>query len=76
MLKVLFIDDDRPLHETFDLALSDHCTLLSTYTGAGGLEAFEREAPDVVLLDIHLPDLDGVSVLHRLMARLTGVDVK
>jgi two-component system response regulator AtoC len=69
MLKVLFVDDERPLHETFDLALSDRCTLLSAYTGAEGLDVFEREAPDVVLLDIHLPDLDGVSVLRRLMAR-------
>jgi DNA-binding NtrC family response regulator len=69
MLKVLFIDDDRPLHETFDLVLSERCTLLSAYTGAEGLEIFEREAPDVVLLDINLPDLDGVSVLRRMAAR-------
>ncbi|OHD74613.1 MAG: hypothetical protein A2177_07315 [Spirochaetes bacterium RBG_13_68_11] len=69
MLKVLFVDDDRPLHETFDLVLSDRCALLSAYTGAEGLEIFERDAPDVVLLDIDLPDLDGVSVLQRLVAR-------
>ncbi len=69
MLKVLFVDDDRPLHETFDLVLSDRCTLLSAYTGADGLEMFEREAPDVVLLDIDLPDLDGVSLLRRMVAR-------
>jgi CheY-like chemotaxis protein len=69
MLKVLFVDDDRPLHETFDLVLSDRCTLLSAYTGAEGLVIFEREAPDVVLLDIDLPDLDGVAVLRRMAAR-------
>jgi DNA-binding response OmpR family regulator len=69
MLKVLFVDDDRPLHETFDLVLSDRCALLSAYTGAEGLEVFERDAPDVVLLDIDLPDLDGVAVLQRMVAR-------
>jgi two-component system response regulator TrcR len=69
MLKVLFVDDDRPLHETFDLALSDHCTLLSAYTGADGPARFERDAPDIVLLDIDLPDLDGVAVLQRMLAR-------
>ena len=53
MLKVLFVEDDRPLHETFDFVLSDRCTLLSACTGAEDLEVFEREAPDVVLLDIH-----------------------
>jgi DNA-binding NtrC family response regulator len=69
MVKVLLVDDDRPLHEAFDLALSDRCTIRSAYTGAEGLEAFERDPPDVVLLDIDLPDLDGVAVLHRMVAR-------
>jgi DNA-binding response OmpR family regulator len=69
MLKVLLVDDDRRLHEAFDLALSERCTLLSAYTGADGLESFERDAPDAVLLDIDLPDLDGVAVLHRMVAR-------
>jgi CheY-like chemotaxis protein len=68
MLKVLF-DDDRPLHETFDLVLSDRCTLLSASTGAEGLEIYERDPPDVVLLDIDLPDLDGVAVLRCMVAR-------
>jgi DNA-binding NtrC family response regulator len=69
MLKVLLVDDDRPLHETFDLVLSDRCMLVSAFTGADGLAAFERDPPDVVLLDIDLPDLDGVAVLHRMVAR-------
>jgi DNA-binding response OmpR family regulator len=48
---------------------SARCSLLSACTGAEGLVIFEREAPDVVLLDIDLPDLDGVSVLRRMVAR-------
>jgi CheY-like chemotaxis protein len=69
MLKVLLVDDDRMLQESLDLALSERCTLLSALTGADGLAMFERDAPDAVLLDIDLPDLDGVSVLHRMVAK-------
>ena len=69
MLKVLLVDDDRMLQESLDLALSDRCTLLSAFTAGDGLESFERDAPDVVLLDIDLPDLDGVSVLRRMVAK-------
>src|SRR5437879_6931154 len=40
-------------------------------TGAAGagLEAFDRLRPDVVILDRHLPDLDGLDVLERLRSR-------
>jgi DNA-binding NtrC family response regulator len=69
MLKVLLVDDDRMLQESLDLALSERCTLLSALTGADGLAMFERDAPDAVLLDIDLPDLDGVAVLQRMVAR-------
>src|SRR5437667_10994402 len=34
-----------------------------------GLEAFDRFRPDVVILDRHLPDLDGLDVLERLRSR-------
>ncbi len=69
MVKVLFVDDDPGIQEAFDLALADRCTLVPALTGAEGLALFERERPDVVLLDIDLPDLDGVAVLRRMVAR-------
>jgi DNA-binding response OmpR family regulator len=35
-------------------------------TGTDGLKEFERFKPDIVLLDIHLPDIDGLEVLEKL----------
>lgn len=47
--------------------------------GAAALEAIAQQAPDLVILDIHLPDLDGFEVLHRVRsgpaARATVVAV-
>jgi DNA-binding NarL/FixJ family response regulator len=38
-------------------------------SGAAGIEASEKLAPDVVLLDVHLPDASGFDIVSRIMAR-------
>ncbi|MGO9838632.1 MAG: response regulator [Polyangiaceae bacterium] len=42
--------------------------------GAEGIAAFEREAPDCVLLDVRMPDVDGFEVCRRIRALPRGVD--
>jgi DNA-binding NtrC family response regulator len=69
MVKVLFVDDDPGAHKLLLHILPRAYTLLSARTGQEGLEAAAREAPDVVLLDIDLPDIDGIAVLRELAAR-------
>ncbi len=68
MVTVLFIDNDPAAHRTLDLVLPEPYRLISAYTGRQGIEAAAREGPDVVLLDIHLPDMDGISALRRIAA--------
>ena len=41
-------------------------THYSAYTGLSGIELVEEMHPDVVLLDINLPDIDGLEVLERI----------
>jgi DNA-binding NtrC family response regulator len=68
MVSILFIDDDLQAHKTLAHVLPDPYTLLSSYTGRQGIAAASREAPDLVLLDINLPDMDGISALRRIVA--------
>lgn len=68
-LRLLFVDDDPILRE-FALV---HLTTAEARveTAADGLEALaavEREAPDMMLLDLEMPNLDGFGVLERLRA--------
>jgi DNA-binding NtrC family response regulator len=64
---LLLIDDDadvlRALGDYFDKVGYE---VGRAATGEAGLEAFERVRPDVVILDLHLPDLDGLEALERL----------
>ena len=64
MVKVLFIDDDPPAHVILRLVLPEPCLLLSAYTARQGVETAAHEGPDVVLLDVNLPDMDGLRALR------------
>jgi DNA-binding response OmpR family regulator len=71
---VLIVDDEAAIREALERAL--RLEGFAVHTADGGLPALEQIAerpPAVVLLDIAMPDLDGVSVIERL--RATGNDV-
>ena len=56
-------------HRTLKHVLPDPYVLVSACTGEAGLQEAAAGGPDVVLLDINLPDIDGIGVLRRLMGR-------
>src|SRR5690242_10706362 len=64
--RVLVIDDDEKLLALARLALTKHGIEVATATTAeAGLELFAHERPDVVILDVVMPDLSGWEVLRR-----------
>jgi DNA-binding response OmpR family regulator len=71
--RVLLVDDDTPLRESLkeQLDLQGEFIVADAATGAAGLERAKTELPDLVILDVGLPDLDGREVC-RLM-RKAGV---
>ena len=68
MCKILHVEDD-PVISTFVervLARQPGATLLSASTGAQALRVAREESPDLVLLDLRLPDMPGTAVFQRL----------
>ncbi len=67
MIRVLLVDDDVRLHRILRMALENGHTVLSAYTGTQGVAMTRAEDPDVVLLDVRLPDIDGLEVLRAIL---------
>ena len=70
-MRILVVDDEPDVVESirlgFDLQWRE-VEVLGAGTGEGALDAVEREQPDIVLLDVGLPDIDGFAVLTRIRA--------
>ena len=63
----LIIDDEKQIRRLLRLALeSDGHQVLEAETGEEGLAEIVQHRPDIVLLDLGLPDMDGVKLLRRL----------
>jgi two-component system response regulator TctD len=73
-MKVLLVEDDAAMAQALQLALErrgfevTHC-----FDGGDGLQRLRHQPPDAALLDLTLPGMDGLQVLHR--ARAEGVTV-
>ena len=69
MARVLVVDDDTDLAEMLGIVLrSEGMVPLFCHNGKDAVPAFHRESPDLVLLDLMLPGLDGLAVCRLLRA--------
>jgi DNA-binding response OmpR family regulator len=66
-MRILVIEDERQLagHISRALFRNGHC-VAAAHDGAEGLQAAQNDPPDLVVLDLNLPGLDGMSVLAKL----------
>jgi len=66
-MPILLVEDDRDLASGLQQALqNDGFAVNHVATGSAALAAIETEAPEIIILDIGLPDIDGLTVLKRL----------
>lgn len=62
-MKILVIDDDPAMIELLKILLQSLCAdMLTAFNGGQGIELCRREKPDVVILDLMMPDPDGWQV--------------
>jgi two-component system nitrogen regulation response regulator NtrX len=74
--RILVIDDDAGIRESLKMTLEyDGYDVAGAATGQEGLALVEREAPDLVLLDVKMPGMDGLDVLTRLHSMYAALPV-
>ncbi len=77
--KILIIDDDKIFSKILrDWLLSsgrDKYEVAAIFDGAEGLEAVQREKPDLIMLDLVMPNMGGIEFLKKLRAETWGANI-
>jgi len=69
MITILIIDDEELIRKRLKKILElDDFNIITAENGHKGIEMFKKERPDIILLDIKMPGLDGIEVLRRIKA--------
>jgi two-component system response regulator ChvI len=67
MAKITLVDDDENIVASVSLALESHGHQVKAYyDGLSGLQALESDPPDLAILDVKMPRMDGMEVLRKL----------
>lgn len=73
--RVLFIEDEPALRISYERFFRPRYAMTFASSGAEALAHLARESPDVVVLDMRLPDTDGVDLLRRIRTTLPNLPV-
>ncbi|WP_020185145.1 response regulator [Methylopila sp. 73B] len=70
-MRILYVDDEADIREIvgMSLGLDPDITVETVSSGAEALAAVDARLPDVILLDVMMPDMDGPTTLFRLRER-------
>lgn len=72
---ILVVDDEASLRESMRLLLSATYNVIFAKNGAEALKKIKRNAPDLVFLDVRMPEIDGLEVLSRIRDMRIDLDV-
>ncbi|MBI4686342.1 MAG: sigma-54-dependent Fis family transcriptional regulator [Nitrospirae bacterium] len=68
MNKILVVDDERAVRYSFERAFEDEYLIVTAENGLEAIDKVKQEHPDIVLMDIKMPELNGIEALTRIKA--------
>ena len=67
MKKILVVDDEKPISDIIKFNMAkEGCEVLTAFDGREALEVFAAENPDIIILDLMLPEIDGLEVARTI----------
>jgi len=73
--KVLFVEDEPSIRRTYERFFTQQYQMAFAANGSEALERLEQFAPDVIVLDMRLPDTDGIALLQQIRRSHPGLPV-
>jgi DNA-binding response OmpR family regulator len=75
-MKLLIVDDDLNIQRLYKEELEEEgYDVVIASSGKDALEMFEKENPDIVTLDILMPDIDGISLLRKMKEQRPNIPI-
>lgn len=75
-MKILVVDDEKNILKLYQAELEEEgYTVVTANSGKEALDVFEKENPDIVTLDILMPDVDGIQVLRQIKEKKPQIPV-
>jgi CheY-like chemotaxis protein len=76
MKRILVVDDEKHICELYKSELEDEgYTVTVANSGAEALAAVEGNPPDLIVLDVQMPGMDGIETLEKLLGRDQGIPI-
>lgn len=72
---ILVVEDDLSLVDTYKLALGDSFEILVAYNGKEALDVANTQIPDLILMDVMMPEMDGMEALMHLKKNSTTAKI-
>ncbi|MDO9123977.1 MAG: response regulator, partial [Deltaproteobacteria bacterium] len=72
---ILVVDDEPGARQSLEVILEDDYRVLSAESGREALKVLQRESIDLILLDVNMPDMDGLEVLCKIKEQDDEMDV-
>ncbi|MDI6763981.1 MAG: sigma-54 dependent transcriptional regulator [Thermodesulfobacteriota bacterium] len=72
---ILVVDDEPGARQSLEVILEDDYRVLSAESGPEAMKVLQREPVDLILLDVNMPDMDGLEVLRRIREQDEALDV-
>lgn len=75
-MKILVVDDEKNILKLYRAELEDEgYTVITANSGREAMDIFESENPDLVTLDILMPDIDGIQILRQMKERKPDIPI-
>jgi len=75
-MKILVVDDEEHIRRLYKEEFEDEgYTVIVASNGEEALELFDKENPDIVTLDILLPDIDGIRLLRQMKEKRPKIPI-
>lgn len=75
-MKIMVVDDEKNILMLYKSEMEDEgYEVVTANSGKEALELFDKEKPDLVTLDIMMPDIDGIQVLRQLKQKNPNIPV-